>query len=401
MQVQDEQEQKLTQQVQDTNHLQQEDDDEFSDDIETIFRREYSKLDTIPLHQPQEICWPAIWLVLVMFFSFVGGAILGIVTYPTVTITIVPLSKHVTITTPLSVSVRQLQPVTLTKQATGKTTGHGHQNATEARGILTFYNGLFTSQTIYAGTVFTAADGIKVVTEETVTILPAAPPQFSIATVSAHAIKPGQKGNISYGDINTTISNGVLVKNSQFTGGRDERDFKTVAQTDVDSLISTLKTTLSQQIPGAFTLRPNENLVPQNCHFATIADHGIGQEASTVTIQAKYTCSGIAYNTQELQKKIDAAFTSTRPGANYQLIGQVSSKVLRVAPFQVQIRGTWVYLLSQDYEEFLAQKIAGKTPEQAKKYLLSTGFIKDATIPASLPEDPGHIHFEILIGAEA
>lgn len=54
--------------------------------------------------------------------------------------------------------------------------------------------------------------------------------------------------------------------------------------------------------------------------------------------------------------------------------------------------------LYQDYEHYLAQQIAGKSQQDAKTYLLRTGFITRATVPAPLPKDPGHVHFLILIG---
>jgi hypothetical protein len=63
------------------------------------------------------------------------------------------------------------------------------------------------------------------------------------------------------------------------------------------------------------------------------------------------------------------------------------------------IGGLWVYRLSKDYTQFLAQQLAGDSQAQASVYLLATGFITRATVPAgSLPKDPAHIHFETLIG---
>jgi hypothetical protein len=388
----------IEQRVQQTDSLTPEDEYEFSDDPEVIFRREYSKLDTIPLRQPQQIYWPMVWLVLVMFASFIVGAVIGIVTYPTVTVTIIPLSKHVTITTPFSLSVRQLQPVTLTKSGSSKTTGYGHQDAKSATGTLTIYNSLFTTQTIYAGTVFIGQDGVKVTTSDTVTIPANNPPFDGKALVSAYAIRPGSQGNIAAGDIHL-VAQGLLIENNPFAGGRDERDFQTVAKADLDNLTTSLQKALSQQIPQAFTLPSNYSLYVTHCRFTSKPDHQVGEEAQTLTVKVVDTCNAVAYDQNELQQKATSTFTSTRPGANYQLIGNITSKVLSISPMRVQIMGTWVYLLPEDYEQFLAQQVAGETPAEAKKYLLSTGFILDATIPISLPKDPGHIHFEILIGA--
>src|SRR5260370_19835325 len=160
---------------------------------------------------------------------------------------------------------RTLAPVTLTKAEPAPTTGKGHQDARSAIGTLTFYNGLFTIQTIPRGTVFTGNDGIRVATEAAVTIPAGNPPGYGQATVEAQALQAGNTGNIAAGDINTMVSSSVLVKNSQFGGGRDARDFQAVSQADIDHATSTLKTTRRQEIPQACMLRPGEADQPTHC----------------------------------------------------------------------------------------------------------------------------------------
>ena len=54
-------------------------------------------------------------------------------------------------------------------------TGLGHQDAAQASGLLTFYNGLSTEQTVAAGTVLTGNDGVQVVTDTSIAIPPASP----------------------------------------------------------------------------------------------------------------------------------------------------------------------------------------------------------------------------------
>lgn len=388
--------------------LRDDDDDAFSNDPEVIFRREYSKLDTIPLcaaPQPHDEPVPMRVYVLfaLIFASFIGGAIIGLITYPTVTITVVPVSRQVSLATPLDLPTRQLAPVTLTRSHSAPATGQGHQHARAATGTLTLYNGLFSPQTLSAGTVFTAEDGIQVVTDETVTVPAGNPPTYGEATVSAQAERPGAAGNIQAGALHATVSNGVFVNNLvSFTGGSDARDFQAVAQTDLTTLISTLRNTLVQQIPQAFPLRSGETVYPTPCQFSATADHGVGDEATTVTVKAAYTCKGIAYNQDELEQQATAALTSqTNPGANYELVNWTPPQVVSVTPLTVRLSGTWVYVLPPDYEQFLAQQIAGQSPEDAHAYLLHTGFVRRATVPAALPKDPGHIHFLILIGGGA
>ena len=373
-----------------------EEDEDFSDDPDVIFRREYSKLETIPLQAP--VPTRVYVLFCLMFASFFAGSMIGLLTYPTVTVTIVPIAQQQSLTTQLDVQTRQLALVTVSKTASALTTGTGHQDARQATGTLTLYNSLFTPQTVYAGTVFIGRDGVKVATGETITIPANTPPLDGQATVHASAIQAGAQGNIAAGDIQL-VSQGLLIQNGRFTGGRDARDFQAVAQTDLDALTSTLHPALVQQILQAFSLHPGESVTPTNCHYLTAADHGMGEEAKALTVKATYTCKGIAYNSQELESKAEATFTAqTNPGVHYELLNMAQPIVTNLTPFTIRVSGTWVYILPQDYEQFLAQQIAGKSPQEAKTYLLRTGFVRRATVPATLPKDPGHIHFQLLIG---
>jgi hypothetical protein len=372
------------------------------DDPEEIFLNAIAEIDTQPLppqQQPQEICWPLVILTLVCLLSFAGGTIIGLITYPTVTIDVVPVTRSVALTTPLALPTRTLAPVTLSKAEPAPTTGTGHQDARQATGTLTFYNGLFTAQTIPVGTVFTGSDGVKIATEAAVSIPAGTPPSYGQATVDAQAIQAGSTGNIVAGDIATTISSSVLVKNSSFGGGRDARDFQAVAQADIDRLTSALKAALSQQIPQAFVLHPGETVQPTHCTFTATPNHQTGEEAQSVTLRATETCAGVAYNSEQMSQQATTLFTEqTAPGANYQLIGEVQVQLVSVAPLTVSCRGLWAYALSQDYEQFLAQQVAGDNPQQARKYLLHTGFLSRATVPDTLPQDPAHIHFQVFIG---
>jgi Baseplate J-like protein len=372
----------------------------WDDDPDEIFRSAVSEIETQPLPpQPPETPWSVVVLLLAFLFSFVGGTVMALITYPTVTIEVVPVTKSVNVTMPLALPTRTLTPVTLTKAETAHTSGKGHHDARRATGTLTFYNGLFTTHTIPAGTIFTGADGVKVAAGADVTIPSGNPPSYGQATVAAQAFQTGSVGNIAAGDIATTVSSGVLVKNGPFRGGRDARDFPAVAQPDIDRLTSTLKGALSQRMPQSFVLRHGEAVQPTSCTFKSIPNHRVGDEAQMVMLQVTETCTGIAYNSEQLSQRATTLFTQqTDPGAHYQLVGEVQTQLVSVTPLTVACRGWWVYILSQDYEQFLAERIAGDSPQQAKKYLLQTGFLIHATVLEQLPLDPAHIHFQVFIG---
>ncbi len=371
---------------------------------EAIFLRAVEEIPTQPLplfYPPVEepLPWSFLGLVAVAILSFVGGAIIGILTAPSVTVELVPVSKRVTLSTQLALPTRTLAPVTITRSESTPTTGHGHQDARAAEGVLTLYNGLFSAQTIPAGTVFKGSDGIKVTTEQAVTVPPGHPPSYGEATVFAQALSPGAAGNIQTGDIDATVAPAILVKSGTFHGGRDARDYRIVAQHDLDALTTDLQRMLTQAIPQAFPLAPREAVVPTHCVSRTSADHGIGQEATAITVKATSTCQGMAYNQDELEQQATEAFTShTRPGVRYQLASAVQVSVTSVSPVTVSCRGLWVYTLTEEEEQALAEQIAGDSPQQAQRSLLHTGFITRASLPRQLPKDPGQIHFVILIG---
>jgi hypothetical protein len=225
---------------------------------------------------------------------------------PLVTVTIVAKSETLTLSGTLQLG-RLLSPLTISQSQTVPTTGKGHQDATSATGFLTLYNGEFQSVTIAAGTMLTGANGIQVITDQDVTIPAANPPRFGQGSISAHAVSPGIQGNIPAYAINQACcAVSVLAKNTTpFHGGQDERNFQTVAKSDIAATAATLKTTLSQSVPGAFQgqLKPNEQLYILPCSPTVTADHQAGQEATLVKVTVSQSCSAVAYNSQELEKK--------------------------------------------------------------------------------------------------
>src|SRR6266567_1009613 len=287
--------------------------DDEDDSPDAIFLRAVSEIPTQPLpkHRSREeeiVERHFIFCVLLVVLSLLVTNILNIINQPVVTVTLFPVHKSLQITTTIPLQTRQLAPVTLTRTLTAQTTGHGHQEARPATGTLTLYNGLFTQQTIPRGTVFAGADGVKMVTDEAVTI-------------PALAVVAGSSGNIAAYDINATFVNGVSVKNtSPFSHGQDARGYQAVAQRDLDTLTSKLQQQLTQAIPQAFRIAPGEEVTPTNCVFTASADHGIGEETQKVTVKAIKTCSAIAYSQDALQKKAVTAFTTTRPGKKYELV---------------------------------------------------------------------------------
>jgi hypothetical protein len=379
--------------------LTQEEDD---DDPEHIFLRAVAEIDTQPLPRKSEPftlgdVLEIAFLVAVLLFALLGSVYLAI-TYPHTLVVLFTKARPASITTTLDIPTRTVASVTITRSATTSTTGTGHQDARAASGILTFYNGTASQQTIAGGTVITGNDGVQVRTDQAVTLPAANPPSFGQATMTATTLQAGSRGNIPAFAMNGTVSGSVFVKNlSAFTGGRDTRDYQAVALQDLLKLTSTLNTTLTQAFTTAFPLQQGEQAIPTNCHSTTKSNHQVGEEAQSVTLTAAKTCSAVAYHRDALTRAATAAFTQTRPAANYHIVGSVETTLKSVTPLTVALSGKWAYTFSQDYEQLLAQRIAGDSPAKARASLLKTGVISYASIPNTLPAAM-YINFLVLVG---
>src|SRR5437764_5143943 len=114
------------------------------DEADEIFVNAVAEIPTQPLpkrttrEETQALIFLSIFVL-----SFIAGSLIALITYPTVTVTLVPIQKSRELTTTLAIPTRSLPPVTLSKSMKAPTTGHGQQDASRAKGAVTFYNGLF------------------------------------------------------------------------------------------------------------------------------------------------------------------------------------------------------------------------------------------------------------------
>ncbi len=214
---------------------------------------------------------PLFLLFLLLLCLFVVGdladnQVIALMT-PTATITITPEVRNITFQSTATLG-KLLSPITLTESQTVPTTGHGHQDARQAAGTLTFYNGLSTVQQVAAGTLITGQDGSSVATDTFITIPSANPPSLGETSVPAHAVQTGTAGNIQAGDMNATLSSGLYVKNlAAFTGGQDERDYLLVTKSDRDTAAATLQAKVTASMTAALhgQLMPGQELHPLPC----------------------------------------------------------------------------------------------------------------------------------------
>lgn len=339
---------------------------------------------------------------------------------PTVTVTITPTVVALSTTATLSVGAadadlpgRVLPALTVSQSATVQASGHGHQDATRATGIVTFYNASFVAQTVPAGSVLSAGEGVTIATSQTVSVPANSPPQDGMASVSAYAVEAGARGNIPALALDGMLSGSLFVKNrAPFTGGRDARNFHVVTQADPDQPVVTLKAQVLQSMQAAFQRqgRPGEQVLVLPCRPTTTADHRPGEEAQQVHITVSATCRALVYQSQDLTIQATRHLSSqavAQLGAGYRLAGTISVRVTRVSLIHDTTRsllswsavGSWVYQLNERQVQAL---IAGQPRRTALHLLATTPGVQSVSIAGAsdtplLPADPDHLHVFILV----
>jgi hypothetical protein len=354
-----------------------------------------------------------VFILLVFLVLDVANSQLIALMTPTVNITITPTVKTITLTSSMRLG-KVLSPLTLTESQTVSTSGHGHQEATHATGTLTLYNGSFSSQTMNAGTVYTGSDGVQVAIDQTVTIPAANPPYVGQATVTAHAIQVGASGNIQAGDISIT-GNTLQIRNTQFQHGQDARDFQKVTKADRDTTVAILQAKVTASMIAALQgqLTAAEQLQMKPCRPSVTADHGVGEEATQLTVTVSETCTAVAYNAQDLTTQATRLLTTQatkKIGSGYMLYGNVQVTVTKATTttnttavlLSFTTQGTYVYQLTTKAQQDIKTLIAGKPRETALRQLVTLPGLSHVSINGvpddqRIPDDVTHIHILILV----
>lgn len=336
---------------------------------------------------------------------------------PDAIITIVPNTQQVRTTATLTVTTgaatgmqlpgRALPAITMTQARTVPTTGKGHQDAKAAHGSITFYNAATYEQIVTAGTLLTGADGVQVVTDQDAVIEAGTLATNGQATVPAHTLQVGPAGNIRAGDIYGACCRvNVFAANTTFTGGEPTRDYQTVTQQDINTVASSLKTSLNQGVQAALQtqVHSDETLItPLSCQQSSKPDHQPGEEATQVQITVSETCTAMTYITQAYQSHI-MQIANQQAGDGYSPIGQVQTTILQSIPkahnlmeLHITIAQNYAYQVSQQQQQQLKMLIAGKSKAQATNTLLHTPGIQSVSLSSTtIPTDTKHIRLIVV-----
>jgi hypothetical protein len=350
--------------------------------------------------------------------------------HPKATVTIFPAQKQMSHTYSYLVVTGTADPshnqipsqvltlTTPTKTATITTTGIGYTPAVQAKGTITFYNEAPYSQTIYAGTVITAINGIQIVTALSVTIAAGNGVTNGSAETKAHTIQAGVRANIPSLSIKALCCvNGILAKNlSPFTGGEDPKPYPMLSNADLKREAAHLAGTLSPLAKAGIQSQMRDvekNLVPVRCSTHTASNPKVGQRAATATISVSETCMTQVYDNSSLQQFASIQFmqdAAKQLGSNFAQSGDLTIARQKTTLLDashstyrmvISAEGTLVFHLTASQTQTLKKSIAGKSVIEAKQELLQLAGVQGVHIqPAhqsdiSLPTDPGSIKLEV------
>jgi hypothetical protein len=389
-----------------------------------------------PIEPPRRRSWRGLIITAIILLLLIG---LGVLFYrpildlffpPTATVTIVPdsqrLQRTYAITAVLGVpdpsknqvDARALYANSQTQSQTVKATGQGHIAGQQAQGVLTFYNASTVTQTVTAGTVIFATNGVAVVNNDTLTLPPfdpAAGPNG--VTDSAHTVNVGSSQNIPAYALNNQLCCGgsVYVTNTEpFFGGQDAQTYTYVQQSDIDSVTQTLSASLTQQATMTLQGQVRSNERPAGtprCAPQVRSNHQAGERASTVTVSVMMSCVGEVYDMQAVQVLASRDLTqdaAVNPGPSYVPVGAILAQVEKATPdnqgniaLVVNAAGVWAYQFTDAQRAHLASLITARSSQDAQAILLRQPGVHAVTITltgvgvTTVPSDTRHITIDI------
>lgn len=188
-------------------------------------------------------------------------------------------------------------------------------------------------------------------------------------------------------------------------------------QSDIDGIVNPIKMTLmpaAQQSLQAQVQSGERFLKTPQCTPNVSSDHAAGDQASSVTVTVKVTCSGEVYDLQGVQTiaaNLLKQQAATDPGPGYALTGNLVTGITQLSltnpnkgtlELFVTAEGIWVYQFSDTQKAMLAKLIAGKSKQAAQTLLLQQMGVARVDIQLSggdgktLPTDTTQITIDVL-----
>jgi hypothetical protein len=334
-------------------------------------------------------------LASIAFASPMGQGLIGHITGSTLTATVTITPDHPTISdsfvvaavtgtpdpTAHQVQARIVSYTSPSRSASANATGS--ITGTNATGTLVFvYSGNLSGVNVTGG-ILTGADGVQVSFSSF--FLP-----FGSRQILGTTANQGTRGNIPAFDINGSCcgDSNIKVRNpGSFSGGRDPVPNSVITQNDINSasnnLISILKpsaqTALQQKIQA------NEQVISGSlkCTSNVTPDHRVGDQAKSVKVTGRVTCTEEAY---DRKAALDIAATALKaeavknPGSGYALVGIVMTSITsatvvdtkNTVSLVILAQGEWVYQFTDAILNSIKNKIAKESEKTALVDLQNT-----------------------------
>jgi len=300
----------------------------------TLVRRPEPVVDSTPVQEPLRFV-PLVMLGAHGLIALLALLLAAYLTFVPATATVYALASGV----PALAHVYTLPALTMSKSEIVSTTGRVHVPATQARGLVTFYNSLTQPQVIDSGTLLVGTDEEQIVTDQAAYVPAGNLVTYGNVSVWAHALSYGEEGNIRAGDIYGPCCRAFIqAVNSAFSGGRIARDIQTVTQADISTATTDLDAQLQHSLQGRMaSLPPGEAmLLPVPCATHTASSKAIGAQATQVMVTITQTCTPAAYNTSELQHALASLIAGKTPEQAQALLRQQGIK-------EAGIRLSWLH----------------------------------------------------------
>jgi len=360
----------------------------------------------------------AIIIALLLLLVFGGVFVAFALNQSSATVTLT-LESHtiqntylVTATTTTTTTSGQVQASFLTQSSSLSKSGQasGYYSGSHATGFIKFYNsstGCGCPIIIPAGTAFTGASGVTVVTDETASVA-----SLCYVTVHAHALTYGPGGDIPAGDIHASYNSKITAQSPYaFSGGQSAQGNALVQQSDIDHLAKGLQAQVVQNAQAGLQaqVQSNQHLFAQPvCPTKVKSDHAAGDFASSVTVTVTATCTAEVYDysaaIQIVQEQVQTE-ASSYSSDQYVLVNGLQTTVTSATVtdakagtviLAIKAVGKCIRQLDKSLQQSLPLGLAGTSVSSARVLLNQIGVAHvDISVsgrdPNTLPADSSKI----------
>lgn len=267
-----------------------------------------------------------------------------------------------------------------------------------ASGSVVFINQTNAEVAIPAGTEVSTSAGSPILFRTTQDA--AAPAQLGgqiEVPIEAQPASGGRIGNVDAGLVNTIVgplSESLTVRNLQPTTGGESRTASVVTQDDTDRLLATLRQQLQAVAFQAMEaqISPTQTIILETIRLAGEENEqvewsaDVGDETDTLTLTMSTVVEATVIDEALAQQIAFSALTAQIPPGRALVPGGVTYTCCRVTGLQPDGRVDFsmtgeAMVAGQVNTTLLQERLTGRTPDDAVRYLLSEVDLADNTTP--------------------